>query len=215
MNGLLQLARGAALTLLLGAVAAGLHFLPGAGEWLVFDRGAIAQGELWRLLTGHLVHWSTGHLFWDVAAFVALGAACELRGRRRYAAALLATSLILSAVVFALLPQLDRYAGLSGLDSVLFAWLALDVLREAGRRSRGWARLLGAGCAVGFLLKMLHEACSGTPVFVADLDPGLVPVPGVHMAGAALGILCAAWPGPPQRKAAPAASPPCAEPLGA
>lgn len=199
MKVVLQVARGATLTLVLGVVAAGLHFLPGAADWLVLDRGAIASGELWRLLTGHLVHWTTGHLFWDVTAFVALGAPCEMRGSRRYAGALLATSLLLSGVVLVMLPSLELYAGLSGLDSVLFAWLALDVMRETARGRRVLAWLLGAACSVSFSLKMLHEASTGTPLFANDLAPDVIPVPVVHMAGAALGLLCAALTGPGER----------------
>ena len=44
--------------------------------WLEFDRIAISQGEWWRVLSGHLTHWNTDHLFWDAIMFAALGIFC-------------------------------------------------------------------------------------------------------------------------------------------
>ena len=41
------------------------------GDWgherLRFDRGGIAAGEVWRLLTGHLVHLGASHTYLNIA----------------------------------------------------------------------------------------------------------------------------------------------------
>ena len=62
------------LTLLLSGLVAALYLLLGpAPPRLVFDHARVAQGEVWRLLSGHLVHSDAAHLAWNLAAFVILG----------------------------------------------------------------------------------------------------------------------------------------------
>jgi membrane associated rhomboid family serine protease len=56
------------------------------------SRAAIADGQWWRLATGHVTHWSANHLFWDLLMFVALGATLECRNRRRFVALLAASA---------------------------------------------------------------------------------------------------------------------------
>jgi rhomboid family GlyGly-CTERM serine protease len=177
-----------ALALGLGLLALLLARVPGAEAALVFDRGALAAGEWWRLLTGHLVHWSADHLVWDVGTFVALGAACELRSRRRFAACVLGSALAISFAVWGLLPELAQYGGLSGVDCALFALLGVELWREQrradGRIAAGLALALGGALA----LKVGFEWVTGGTVFVADLGASIVPVPAAHVAGAAVGL---------------------------
>ena len=123
---------------LLSALAALVWLLPDAGAGLAYDRHAIAAGELWRLLTGHFVHWSPAHLAWDVGTFLVLGAACEARSRQRFLACLAGSAIAIPAVVWFWLPELQRCAGLSGIDSALFALLGAELVRERrGRHSPG------------------------------------------------------------------------------
>ena len=57
-------------TLLLTTLAlAGYLFLGAAPEAWVFDRTAIGQGEVWRLVTGHWVHSDFEHALWDIGAW--------------------------------------------------------------------------------------------------------------------------------------------------
>ena len=70
MIGKLPLAEPAArrlpvASLLFVVLAAALYALPGTAARLQYDRTAILHGELWRVLTGHLVHWSADQVFWD------------------------------------------------------------------------------------------------------------------------------------------------------
>ena len=71
------------LTPALGLAACAVHWVPGADAALQYSRAALAQGEIWRTVTGHWTHWSFELLFWDVAAFIGLGIVCERRGRQR------------------------------------------------------------------------------------------------------------------------------------
>lgn len=68
------------LTFCAGLVLLNLGLLPGAPAWAVqllhglqYDRRAVLDGELWRLLTGNLVHWSLPHFTLDLGAFFIVG----------------------------------------------------------------------------------------------------------------------------------------------
>jgi rhomboid family GlyGly-CTERM serine protease len=142
-------------------------------------------------MTGHWIHWSRGHLIWDVGAFLLLGLLCEARGRLRFAACVLGAAVCIPAAVFVLLPQMDRYGGLSGIESALFALAAVDLVREQWNGMDGTAKALGIALGLGFACKIAWEMATGGAVFVADLGPGVAPVPVAHMAGAVVGIAVA------------------------
>ena len=61
-------------TFILAALVIAIYFFAGAAapDW-VFERTAIADGEWWRLISGHLVHSDGQHLLWDVLALVVIG----------------------------------------------------------------------------------------------------------------------------------------------
>lgn len=169
------------LVLPLAVLALVLSSLPDPSAWeLVFDR---LGREPWRVLTGHLVHWSGEHLAWDLAVFVGLGIACEAGGRRRTAAALALASLAIAVGVPLLAPGLATYRGLSGLDSALFALLAARCLR----RPSPAAQAAGAAALLALLGKVAWETATGTPLFLADTE-GVVVVPAAHLVGGLAGL---------------------------
>ena len=175
----------------LALLALAVHALPGSADWLAWDRSAVATGEIWRLLTGHLVHWSTGHLIWDVGTFLGLGVLCERCSRPRFLATLLVSSLAIPLAVGIWLPQMTLYGGLSGLDCALFALLAADLLweRREQRGTTGW--WLGAALTGVLAGKIGFEAATGATLFVANLGSGVEAVPVAHAVGAGIGVLCA------------------------
>jgi rhomboid family GlyGly-CTERM serine protease len=154
---------------------------------LQYERAALLDGALWRLLTQHWTHWSPDHLAWDVAVFAALGAVCELRDRRRFllgvglAAPLISLGLLLAA------PSLATCRGLSGIDSALFAVVAADWAGRGGH----W-RALGLLAMVLFLGKCVVESVTGMTLFVNATAASMVPVPLAHLIGFLCGLL-AAW----------------------
>jgi rhomboid family GlyGly-CTERM serine protease len=150
------------------------------GGFAQYDRGAVLQGEVWRLVTGHFSHWSAAQLRYDLFAFVVLGAICEVRDRARFAMALAATAVLVSLFLLALRPDVVLYRGLSALDSAL--WM-LAVFGLGERRPR-----LAVALASLFLLKVLIESRSGA-VFVG----GITVLPIVHLIGASAGSIMGAW----------------------
>jgi rhomboid family GlyGly-CTERM serine protease len=162
-----------------------------ASVWLQYDRQAIADGQLWRLVTGHLVHFGLEHLFWDAAVFALLAVLCWRLGPRRCLVSLGAATLAIPAVLFVLQPGLATYRGLSGLDSALYVTAAVTLgLRLWRDRRRAWAVAAFASLAA-LGAKVAFELATGQALFVDAASLGFVPVPLAHATGAAAGMLAA------------------------
>ena len=108
----------------LAGLSAGLIALAAAGDPLTdqlrFDRAGIEAGELWRLVSGHLVHLGWRHLWLNVAGLLLIGV---LFGQAFTAGAWLL--IVAGAVVLMDLgfwrSGLEWYVGLSGLLHAVFA----------------------------------------------------------------------------------------------
>lgn len=177
------------LPLVTGAVVAAAIVawaVPALGELLILDRAHVLGGEWWRVVTGSLVHYSASHLASDVLAFGVAGALLERRSRAAMAALTVASPLSVGAAVLLFQPQLDRYAGLSGM-----AYAAIVALALAGLREVGTMRMLSGAALVGCVAKLAWEMSSHRMLLV-DAPAGVVTVPVAHVAGA-LAALVVAW----------------------
>lgn len=179
------------LTLCLGALAVVFLRLPGWSEALEMNRAALAQGEVWRLLTGHFTHFTVDHLKWDVAVFVALGALVELRSRRHFVAVLAGGALAISLGVWRLQPQFASYRGLSGLDSVLFGYVAADIFKLARADYRRGPAAAAILAMILFVAKIVFELVTDRAFFVNN-EAAFAPVPLAHLIGVVVGM-AACW----------------------
>ena len=175
----------AALTLL----AIGIWLVTGASELLEYRRGAIASGEFWRAITGHLTHWNADHLLWDAVMFAVLGALVERTSRRAFLATCAVSAAAISATLWFCRPGLELYRGLSGIDSALFVFQAGWLVREALRERRCVAALLPTVALAGFAAKIGYELATGATLFVDSAAAGFAPLPLAHVIGAAVGLL--------------------------
>ena len=167
-------------TLLVAALLASLS--PTLARALVFDRGAIAAGQWWRLLTGNWVHFSAGHLLVDALALGVTGWKIERRHHASFALLCGVTAPAIELSVFFLAPGVGQYGGLSGLACAAVAWLAVDGLWE-GRRAQ--QKLCAA--ALGTLAaKIVWECVTGRALFLAA-DDRLMVLPLAHAAGFIMG----------------------------
>ena len=94
-NRLTAVGRLPCVSLLLAGIAVCLQFSLAALGWLQYDPAAIAGGEVWRIVTCHLTHWSFDHLFWDATALIILGVLCETAGRRRFLGCIAASAVLI------------------------------------------------------------------------------------------------------------------------
>lgn len=172
----------------------------GLGELWLYDRTALARGELWRLWTAHGVHFSSAHLAWNLAAFVPAGLWLERLAPKTLALGLLLWPPALAFVLWVGDPLLIRYGGLSGLTTAVIA--ALAVYQIKARHPRRW---FWGGLLVLLIGKIVAEHLGYTPSGLSFRDPTLRGVPLAHLAGLGLGALSGlisrpgphAPPGPP------------------
>ena len=166
----------ASLLVILQVISSGLF------EHLIYDRAAIASGEIWRLATGHLVHLDWNHLALNAAAFVGLGYLIETdghKGRHNLLTVSAAGVATISAALYLLSPATALYAGISGVLNGLFALVCLQFF--ASTRSWIWIALLA-----GSIAKIAWESAFG-PAFSAAL--AWPPEPIAHFAGLLAGAV--------------------------
>jgi rhomboid family GlyGly-CTERM serine protease len=178
---------GSPVTLLAGCLCLcfawpGLHLAPA----LAWDRSALLHGELWRLWTGHLVHFSVSHALADTLALCAAGMMLEpWLGSRRFAALLLGCAALVSLALLACAPGLGEYRGASG--------LAMMTATAAGscawRRHPRAAPLLGCA-ALALAAKVAWEALGYGSLSGLPQDVGVAWQ--AHLLGAACGLAATA-----------------------
>lgn len=172
---------------ILGLLLICLALALGGDEWRElgrYDRDALAAGEYWRLLSGHLVHLGWGHLWPNLAALVVIGLLFEgtMRSIDWVITALVAAAAI-DAGLFFFEPGVRWYVGLSG---VLHGFVAAGALELLLRR-----QALGAIMGAAVLAKIVFEQTVGPVPFTAAAVGGPVIV-AAHLYGAAGGVLAAA-----------------------
>ena len=168
-------------TLTLVMITIGLFAIGGpAQEGLVFDREAIGQGEIWRLLTGHWIHSDGEHLAWNLVGLGLLGWLIEMSlGHRRLYHALFAGMCLVNLAVWMFMPSLDYYCGLSGILNTLLFVLLID----------GWLttrRRIFALVFIAATAKIVFELMYATAIFTQTSWPA---VPAAHLSGALAAVL--------------------------
>ncbi|MDI3325039.1 rhombosortase [Pontibacterium granulatum] len=147
---------------------------------LCFDLNAIThQGEWWRLITGHLVHSNSSHLFWDLCAFAAVSCYLERHTPALLLPSWLAGLISVNLLLMSPLSELSYYCGLSGM---LFAPLivALFQFQKQIGGLIGYLPLLVTGAKLG------RELIS-SKYFLVQSE--WAPYPEAHLAGLMGGLL--------------------------
>ena len=173
-----------AWTLAICACALIVFLVPGLATLLVFDRAAITHGELWRLVTGNLVHLSTTHLVYDLASFLIAGTIIEQRGYRNFPILCLSAAMLIGIAVFGFAPELHFYGGISGVVTAAVTYLCLHGVSEKGT----W-RWLCAAMLAGLAAKFWIEIALGESLLLAVSTETFVPVPLSHLIGAITALL--------------------------
>jgi rhomboid family GlyGly-CTERM serine protease len=178
----------AILLLSLGAVIA--QASPALTGWASLRRADLADGQLWRLVSGHWTHWSADHLAWDLLVFAGAGAILERRGRRRLVLACTGLAAMSVGVgVWLLEPGIGEYRGLSGIGTALFTLATLDLLRDSLRSGHREQAVLLAAVLAASLGKVGFEAGTGRALFVDTDAAGFVSLPLAHLLGGAVAPL--------------------------
>jgi rhomboid family GlyGly-CTERM serine protease len=163
-------------------IALGLYmFEPTSGYWLAYDRTAIEDLQLWRLLSANFLHTNFNHLLLNVAGLILLWALHgEYYRPLSYIMVFICCSLGCTVGIYLFAQQLNWYVGLSGTLHGMFIWGAyLDIRHKV---FSGWV-LLG-----GVWLKIAYEQIEGPSVEVAKLINANVATE-AHLFGAISAIL--------------------------
>lgn len=149
---------------------------------LAFDRHAIFAGEVWRLWTGHFVHFSFQQLILDVSALFLVGAVVEREfGQRSIVLVVLLGMPAISLGLLLLAPELAHYRGASGVV-MLLAFVVGHTFWVRQPRLRVILAILG----LGLLVKAALDAAG----LVSDMSglPDSVQVAWqAHVLGAGIG----------------------------
>ena len=153
-------------------------------EWLRFDRPGIAAGEVWRLLTGHLVHLGVSHAVLNLAGLVLVWFLVGRAYTWKQWLWIMAGSV--GAIDLGLwfgAPALEWYVGLSGL---LHGMLAAGIV--AGLAGRNLEALILAVVVAG---KLAWEQFAG-PLPGSEATSGGAVIVDAHLYGVIGGTLVAA-----------------------
>lgn len=160
-----------------------LGLISGISEPLLqYDRERIFAGELWRLISGQLVHYGFYHLLMNIAALLLCGYVLlrELSASA-YGSLLASSALAVGLGLLAFDPQMDYYAGLSG---VLHGLIIAGLIHNW--RTSPWFYALALLLVLG---KLIQEQLPGF-----DASHPLLPVEvavNAHLYGAAGGLVWA------------------------
>jgi rhomboid family GlyGly-CTERM serine protease len=152
--------------------------------FLIYDRNAIAHGELWRLVTGNFAHFSITHLGYDLVTFLIVGTIIEVRGYRYFSTLCFSAATLIGVVLYFAEPAMHYYAGLSGVATAAVTYLCLHGLTEKGT----W-RWLCVAMLVGLSAKIGIELALGNSLLFDIGMHEFVPVPLSHLVGAITALL--------------------------
>ena len=148
-------------------------------QTLYFSQEATMKGEVWRILTGHFIHCSLEHLFWDLLAFLILGSVLEYHCRKDFYYSLALSCLGVSGWLLCASNHVPSYCGLSGALNGMLVVAAMTLFRQTGNKRF----VLVIFATMG---KIIFEFFTHQTMFT---NLSLQSVPSAHAAGLFMGVL--------------------------
>nr|WP_322784235.1 rhombosortase [Photobacterium obscurum] len=165
-------------------IAISLMFIaqwPSIQDWLAWDRNAIQDGEVWRILTGNLTHTNWPHMIMNSLALAIISFIFRTHfSVRLYSYLLLVLAISVGLGIFA--SEIQWYAGLSGVLHGLFGWGAVKDIQA--KHKGGWLLL------AGLIAKVSWEQVFGGSAS-SELLIGARVATEAHLSGAVSGLLFA------------------------
>lgn len=167
------------------AAALVIQCFPGWRGTLLYDRAAIATGGLWRVWTGHLVHFGWPHFVVDTGLLLIVGFIAGRRHPRFLNLGLLLMPAFISGCLYWLEPSMLRYGGLSAVNLGLLLYVAVEGWRTE-RREWFWPAVL-----VAYAAELAYEAMRGGQGggTIRFDEPDVRVATGAHLAAAAYALL--------------------------
>lgn len=170
------------MTIALACVTASVF--PGLCPVVIFDRHALLSGEIWRLFTGHLVHFSEPHLMYNLLVFVVSGYFIEKEDRRLFGYLCFWLALVIGMSLLILKPDMAYYGGLSGIACGVLYYLAMMGLK----RSKPW-QVISLMIVFVVPVKIAIEIYDSASLLPYWVQQSFVPMHSTHMIGCAFAVL--------------------------
>jgi len=155
-------------------------FGPATTTALRYERSAIQAGEVWRLITGNLVHLGWEHLLLNLTGLILIWLLFgQLLSLRQWLIVIAVSCLAVGLGLLLFDPELDWYVGLSGMLHGLFVTGILINLRKGYKLE--WLLLLV------IIAKLAWEQIHGSMPGTTEIAGGVVIV-NAHLYGAISGI---------------------------
>ena len=174
--------------ILLGLIAIALYFIPTANEILEYNRNLILiNHQYYRIITGHFVHFSVEHLFWDVSMYIVLGTICCHKNWKLFVQASIISTVTISVELLLIETQFTHYRGLSGIDTALYSIIILDSIYK-NFQDKYYLQSFSSFTLGGLLIsKITYEFISNKAIFANSTS--FVPLPSAHFIGLLIGII--------------------------
>ena len=159
-------------------------------QLFVYNRALIEQGQIWRVITGHLLHTNGYHLVLNLSALWMLWA---LHGYyysfKNIMSLFIISGVICSVGLFYFSPTITQYVGLSGILHGLFIFGAtLDISYKDKGTGKATLRVSGLLMLIGVTIKLAYEQFFGANEQVSTLIEASVAID-AHLWGAIGGLI--------------------------
>lgn len=169
--------------LVLGLLCVMLQLLPGAADWLEYSRSALAQGQLWRLVSNALVHTNLVHMLMNLAALLLIWMMFRhLVSQQRCVLVVAVCSVMVACALWLFYPQVSWYVGMSGALHGLFCYCLIK--EGVFARKSNLLLLLGVIAKVGW--EQWHGGSAQLEIWI-----GARVLVSSHLVGALSGTLLA------------------------
>ena len=166
-------------------LASGLCFFSsGITSIAIYDRIAILQGEYWRLLSSHFVHFSATQLTYNLLVFGVAGSIVEKKSPIQFAVIFMFMASGISTALLLFKPAMIYYGGLSGVACGFVMYCALVESAEDGPWRTACILII-----VILPLKVLLEGYSGFSIMPYREEQTFVVMPLSHVTGIVMAFL--------------------------
>ena len=169
----------------LTAMALLFQFHPDWRRVLIYDRALIQSGEVWRLWTGHFIHFGWPHFIADAGLFLILGRLLERNHPVAMRVTLVLMPLTISAALYGFDPELNRYAGLSAINLGLLLFYAACGWQK-NRIDWFWSGVLAI--YVGEVILEIFQGHGHGGGMIRFDDPTIHVATSAHIAGGLYGL---------------------------
>lgn len=154
---------------------------------LIYDRSLVESAQLWRLWTGHLVHFGWPHTLVDAGLLLILGGVMRDQYPVFKLLALVLMPVLISLSLYFFDPTLHRYGGLSAINLALLVYVALQGWQ---RRWTDWFWPAILAIYIGEIVFETIAGGRGGGMIPFD-EPDVKIATSAHVAGAAYALI--AW----------------------